>query len=164
MTKWDSHEPQLWLVSGLEPDPLSDADVGGRSGKSCPAAHLGTHPPRDSVLRSPPVPGGGSQRAAPLTAPPRTPAQTTCSELLFCPAQHTCSTCLKTRRTFPRSTPQSSSSLQPRLSNSSISTGYMDTSSSPCGNLCGRQPASYWASDLFPGPESEPKPYVSRVH
>lgn len=95
---------------------------------------------------------------------PQHPPQYTCSELLCGPAQHTCSTRLKTRSRFPRRTPQSSSSLQPRLSNSSMSTGYVDTSSRPCGNLCGHQPASYWASDLPPGPESEPVSCVCRVH
>lgn len=65
------------------------------------------------------------------------------TELSFCSAQHnTCSTRLKTRSRFPRRTPWSSFSLQPRLSNSSIRTGYVDTFSSSRGNLCKHQPAS----------------------
>ena len=62
---------EFWLVSGLEPDFLSAADARGRSGRSFPAAHLGTHPPRDSVPCFPLEPGGGSQWAVtPAATPP----------------------------------------------------------------------------------------------
>lgn len=134
----------------------------GQSGKSCLAAHPGTHPPRAFAPCFSPVPGGRSWWSAAPTASLNIPAQT--PEILFCPALHTCSTCSKTRSRFPRRTPWSSSSLQPRLSNSSISTGYVDTSSSPWGNLCGHRATRCWAPDLFSGPDSQPQPYVSRVH
>lgn len=58
------------LVSGLVPGTVSDADVREQSGKSCPAAHQGTHPPRGFAPCSLPVPGGSSQRSATPTATP----------------------------------------------------------------------------------------------
>lgn len=56
------------LVSGMEQGTVSDADVRERSGKSCSAAHPGTHPPRAFAPCLPPVPGGSSQWSAAPTA------------------------------------------------------------------------------------------------
>lgn len=162
MTTWLSNAWESRLVSGLELDSVSDAATEGWSSKNCPAAHPRTHPLRvfaPVFLLYLEAAVGGQQ--LPQLSPTHLPAQT--PGLLFFPAQHTSSTCLKTRNRFPGSTPWSSSSLQPQLSNSSVSTGYGDTSFSSCRKLCGCQATSCWAPDLFPGPESEPQPYVSRV-
>lgn len=80
------------------------------------------------------------------------------------PSPECCSTCLKTHNRFPHRIPWSSSSLQPLLSNSSTSIGYAMMSSSPSGKLNGCQVSSCWVLDLFPGPDSEPQPYMPRVH
>lgn len=77
--------------------------------------------------------------AAPTASPDPSASPATLAQ----PSVSTCSTCRKTRNRFPRRTPWSSSSFQSRLSNSSISTGYVDTSSSPSGKLDGRQATSW---------------------
>ena len=62
--------PKSQLVSGLEPDTVSEADMREQSGKNCPAAHPGIHPPRGFAPCLSPVPGGGSQWSAAHTAAP----------------------------------------------------------------------------------------------